>query len=116
MSRHTPPMDDRDDDIRELEKRVEQLEATIKKILPSRRDALKLGGAAVIGGAAMSGSASAGTSSTGTITGPVDIEAEDITQLDTINGDNLVTTSESTDYEVQKDGSDTSGVINFKTS
>jgi len=108
MSRDTPRMDDKDEHIRQLEKRVEQLEATIKKMLPSRRDALKLGGAAVIGGAAMSGSASAGTSSTGTITGPVDIEAEDITQLDTINGDNIVTTSESTDY--------TSGVINFKTS
>jgi hypothetical protein len=107
---------DKDEKIQRLEERIDELEATIKKMLPSRRDALKLGGAAVIGGAAMSGSASAGTSSTGTITGPVDIEAEDITQLDTINGDNLVTTSESTDYEVQKDGSDTSGVINFKTS
>jgi len=109
-------MDDRDEHIRQLEQRVEQLEATIKKMLPSRRDALMLGGAAVIGGAAMSGSASAGTSSTGTITGPVDIEAEDITLLDTINGDNLVTSGETTDYEVQKDGSDSSGVINFKTS
>jgi len=109
-------MDERDEHIRQLEQRVEQLEATIKKMLPSRRDALKLGGAAVIGGAAMTGSASAGTSSTGTITGPVDIEAEDITQLDTINGDNLVTTSESTDYEVQKDGPGGTGVINFKTS
>jgi hypothetical protein len=46
----------------------------------------------------------------------VDIHAEDLFDVDTINGDNLVTTSESTDYEVQKDGSDTSGVINFKTS
>jgi hypothetical protein len=109
-------MDDKDEHIRQLEQRIEQLEATIKKMLPSRREALRLGGAAVIGGAAMTGSASAGTSSTGTITGPVDIEAEDITQLDTINGDNLVTTSESTDYEVQKDGSDSTGVINFKTS
>jgi len=27
-----------------------------------------------------------------------------------------VTTSESSDYDVQKDGSDSSGVINFKTS
>jgi len=107
---------DKDEKIQRLEDRIDQLEATIKKMLPSRRDALQLGGAAVIGGAAMSGSASAGTSSTGTITGPVDIEAEDITQLDTINGDNLVTTSETTDYEVQKDGSDSTGVINFKTS
>jgi len=115
-------MDDKDDHIRQLEQRVEQLEATIKKMLPSRRDALKLGGAAVIGGAAMSGSASAGTSSTGTITGPVDIEAEDITQLDTINGDKIVTVrdspDESGDYQIRKgdDSDDGTGVINFKTS
>jgi len=42
------------------------------------------------------------------------------TGLDTINGDNIVTvldgTNESGDYQVQKDGSDTTGVINFKTS
>jgi hypothetical protein len=54
----------------------------------------------VIGAAAMSGTASAGSSQVGTIGDP----------------SNLVTTSETTDYEVQKDGSDTSGVINFKTS
>jgi hypothetical protein len=36
--------------------------------------------------------------------------------VDTINGDKLVTSGETTDYEVQKDGSDTTGVINFKTS
>jgi hypothetical protein len=46
----------------------------------------------------------------------VDVHAEDLIDVDTINGDNVVTTSESTDYDVQKDGSDTSGVINFKTS
>jgi len=44
------------------------------------------------------------------------VHAEDLFNVDTINGDKLVTTSETTDYEVQKDGSDTSGVINFKTS
>jgi len=36
--------------------------------------------------------------------------------VDTINGDNLVTSGETTDYEVQKDGSDTSGLINYNTS
>jgi len=41
---------------------------------------------------------------------------QDIEGLETINDDNLVTSGETTDYEVQKDGSDTSGVINFKTS
>jgi len=46
----------------------------------------------------------------------VDVHAEDLIDVDTINGDNLVTTSESSDYDVQKDGSASSGVINFKTS
>jgi hypothetical protein len=45
----------------------------------------------------MSGSASAGSSSTGNITGPVDIEAEDITQLDTINGNEIITSGDSVD-------------------
>jgi len=112
-------MDTDDDTIQRLEERIDELEATIKKMLPSRRDALKLGGAAVIGGAAMSGTASAGSSQVGTIgdgSNLVDIHAEDLFDVDTINGDNLVTTSESSDYDVQKDGSDASGVINFKTS
>jgi len=108
-----------DEKIQKLEARIDELEATIKKMLPSRRDALKLGGAAVIGGAAMSGTASAGSSQVGTIgdsSNLVDVHAEDLFNVDTLNGDNIVTTSESTDYEVQKDGSDSSGVINFKTS
>jgi hypothetical protein len=108
-----------DEKIQKLEARIDELEATIKKMLPGRRDALKLGSAAVIGGAAMSGTASAGSSQVGTIgdgSNLVDVHAEDLINVDTLNGDNLVTTSESTDYEVQKDGSDTSGVINFKTS
>jgi len=105
--------------IAELENRIEQLEVTIRKMLPGRRDALKLGGAAVIGATAMSGTASAGSSQVGTIgdsSNLVDVHAEDLFNVDTINGDNLVTSGETTDYEVQKDGSDTSGVINFKTS
>jgi len=110
-------------DRQDLEDRVDQLESTISKMLPGRRDALKLGGAALLGGAAMSGTASAGTSSTGTIgtaNDPVDVVLEDATGVDTINGDNIVTvldgTNETGDYQVQKDGSDTTGVINFKTS
>jgi hypothetical protein len=110
-------------DRQELEDRIDDLEQTIAKMLPGRRDALKLGGAALLGGAAMSGTASAGTSSTGTIgtaNDPVDVVLEDATGVDTINGDNIVTvldgTNETGDYQVQKDGSDTTGVINFKTS
>jgi len=72
-------------DRQDLEERVEQLESTISKMLPSRRDALKLGGAALVGGAAISGAASAqpgdddGESGViGTDNAPVDIEASDI--------------------------------------
>jgi len=110
---------DKDEKIQRLEDRIDELEATIKKMLPGRRDALKLGGAAALGAAAFSGTASAGSSQVGTIgdaSNLVDVHAEDLFNVDTINGDNLVTSGETTDYEVQKDGSDTSGVINFKTS
>jgi hypothetical protein len=68
-------------DRQDLEDRVDQLETTIAKMLPGRRDALKLGGAALLGGAAMSGSASAGGNEAGTIGtagAPVDVEVEDI--------------------------------------
>jgi len=72
-------------DRQDLEDRVEQLESTISKMLPSRRDALKLGGAALVGGAAMSGAASAQPGDQdgeagviGTDNNPVDIEASDI--------------------------------------
>jgi len=110
---------EKDEKIQRLEDRIDELEATIKKMLPGRRDALKLGGAAALGAAAFSGTASAGGSQVGTIgdgSNLVDVHAEDLFNVDTINGDNLVTTSETSDYEVQKDGSDSSGVINFKTS
>jgi len=109
---------DKDEKIQRLEDRIDELEATIKKMLPGRRDALKLGGAAALGAAALSGTASAGSSQVGTIgdaSNLVDVHAEDLFDVDTINGDNLVTSGETTDYEVQKDGSDSSGVINFKT-
>jgi len=82
MSEQTNNTDMSDEpDRQDLEDRVEQLESTISQMLPSRRDALKLGGAALVGGAAMSGSASAGTSQAGTIGtsgAPVDVNAEDI--------------------------------------
>lgn len=68
----------------ELENRVEQLEQTVQQMLPSRRDALKLGGTALAAGAlgsAATGSASAGTNSVGTIgsaSNPIDAELEDV--------------------------------------
>jgi hypothetical protein len=79
-------------DRQDLEDRVDQLETTIAKMLPGRRDALKLGGAALLGGAAMSGSASAGGNEAGTIGtsgAPVDVESEDINNADTVTTANL---------------------------
>jgi len=81
-----------DEKTRQLENRIDELEQTIAKMLPGRRDALKLGGAALLGGAAMSGTASAGTSSTGTIgtaNDPVDVVLEDATGVDTISGTSI---------------------------
>jgi len=97
---HNTDMSD-EPDRQDLEDRVEQLEATIAKMLPSRRDALKLGGAALVGGAAMSGSASAGTQQAGTIgtaNNPVDVESEDITNADTIKTQNLLPESVGNGY------------------
>jgi len=71
--------------VQQLENRIDSLESTIEKMMPSRRDALKLGGAALVGGAAMSGAASAQPGDDdgeagviGTDNSPVDIEASDI--------------------------------------
>jgi len=87
MSDQTPP-----ERIAKLEDRIEQLEATTKKMMPTRRDALKYGGAAAIGAAAMSGTASAGSSQVGTIGSAgnlVDVEAEDINVSDTLTTQTL---------------------------
>jgi len=86
-----------DDKTRQLENRIDELEETIQKMMPSRRDALKMGGAALVGGAAMSGTASAGTNQVGTIgsaSQPVDLESEDINNADTITTDTLDSTTQ----------------------
>jgi len=86
-------MDHESDKIERLEDRIEQLEAVTKKMMPSRRDALKLGGAAALGAATMSGTASAGSNQVGTIgdaNNLVDIEAEDVSVSDTITTQDIV--------------------------
>jgi hypothetical protein len=83
-------------EVKKLENRIDKLESTIEKMMPSRRDALKMGGAALVGGAAMSGTASAGTNQVGTIgsqASPVDLESEDINNADTITTDTLDSTT-----------------------
>ena len=102
-------MDEESDKIERLEDRIEQLEATIAKMLPGRRDAMKLGGAAVIGAAAMSGTASAAddTGQVGTIgdaSNNVDIFVESVAFSD----ENKLRT-------LEVDGTDADGRINFKT-
>jgi len=80
-------------DTAELENRIDSLESTIEKMMPSRRDALKMGGAALAGGSLMAGTASAGTNQVGTIGSAsqlVDIESEDINNTDTVTTENLV--------------------------
>jgi len=85
-----------DDKTKKLENRIDTLESKIQKMMPSRRDALKMGGAALVGGAAMSGKASAGTNQVGTIgsqASPVDLESEDINNADTVTTDTLDSTT-----------------------
>jgi len=112
---------DKDEKIQRLEDRIDELEATVRKMLPSRRDALKLGGAAAVGAAAFSGTASAGSSQVGTIgdgSNLVDIHAEDLFDVDTINGDQPVTSDESYAYQLKDDLTSATGdpvVIEFKT-
>jgi len=97
-----------DEKTRQLENRIDKLESTIEKMMPSRRDALKMGGAALVGGAAMSGTASAGTNQVGTIgsqASPVDLESEDINNADTI-------TTQDIDVNQNLNGADTSVAAN----
>jgi hypothetical protein len=113
-------MDDKPD-VEELQQRIEVLETTIQRMMPSRRDAMKMGGAALVGGSLVAGSASAlpqedQVGTIGSSSQRVDLFAEDIDGLESINDDRLVTSGESTDFQVQKDGNDATGVINFKTS
>jgi len=75
-------------DVSQLETRIDELEATIRKMLPSRREALGMGVAGLAGASLMSGTASAGSSQVGTIgdnSNLVDLVAEDVTITDTIN-------------------------------
>jgi len=85
-------MDD-EPQVEQLENRIDTLESTIEKMMPSRRDALKMGGAALAGGSLMAGTASAGTNQVGTIgsaSQPVDLESEDINNADTVTTQDLV--------------------------
>jgi len=77
-------MDD-DPDTAELENRIDELEATIQRMMPNRREVIGMAGAGLAGAGLMSGTASAGTDQVGSIgsdTKRVDIEGEDIDLTD----------------------------------
>jgi len=81
--------------VEQLENRIDTLESKIEKMMPSRRDALKMGGAALAGGSLMAGTASADTvdDQVGTIGGPnqeVDLVSEDIDNSNQITTKDLV--------------------------
>jgi len=75
-------------DVSQLEQRIDELEETIRQMLPSRREAIGMGVAGLAGASLMSGTASAGSSQVGTIgdnSNLVDLVAEDVTITDTLN-------------------------------
>jgi len=75
-------------DVSQLEQRIDELEETIRQMLPSRREALGMGVAGLAGASLMSGTASAGSAQVGTIgdnSNLVDLVAEDVTITDTLN-------------------------------
>lgn len=97
-----------DNDSDDLEQRVEQLEETVTRMLPNRRQTLRLGGTALAGGllgVGASASASAGSNQVGTIGSAgnlVDIEAEDVsaTSVDTAT---IIDSDDGTTYDVGDD-------------
>jgi len=77
-----------DADVSHLEERIDELEETIRQMLPSRREAIGMGVAGLAGASLMSGTASAGSAQVGTIgdnSNLVDLVAEDVTITDTLN-------------------------------
>jgi len=77
-----------DADVSQLEHRIDDLEETIRQMLPSRREAIGMGVAGLAGASLMSGTASAGSTQVGTIgdsSNLVDLVAEDVTITDTLN-------------------------------
>jgi len=114
-----PDPDDPDTDTSELARAVinELDTGTVveDKIVVSRRGLTALMGAGLGAGAlSMLGvekaSAQSAAGQVGTASSPVDIEAATIIE----NGQDVVSSPDD-DYEIQKDGTDGQGIINFKT-
>jgi len=95
-----------DADVSQLEQRIDELEETIRQMLPSRREAIGMGVAGLAGASLMSGTASAGSAQVGTIgdnSNLVDLVAEDVTITDTLNTASL--SGAATDEALLSDGS-----------
>lgn len=88
---------DAEPDREQLESRVEELEATVSKMLPGRRGVLKGLGAAALGGAAVGGatggaSGQSAAGQVGTEDSPVDVEAADVAAQSVSTDDAIVNT------------------------
>mgnify|MGYP002761021455 CR=1 FL=1 len=99
-------VEDKEQRIETLQDRVDELEATVSKMLPSRRDALKLGAAGAVGAVGMAGPASAHKSSQvgtiGTDSDRVALNAEAIDAVSVNKGTlDLGTISTKTGYQSQ---------------
>jgi len=88
------------------------------KIVISRRMAILVATGTVSAGALLgygTGTASADVvGQVGTSADRVDVVAGNV-DLQSIDGNNVVSSGEGTDYRIEKDGTDGAGVINFKT-
>jgi len=90
------------------------------KLILSRRQAIGLAtGSIGVGALATLGADTAAAQAAGqvgTASEPIDVEAHDLNAQNSLtDAGDAVVSSPSADYQVQKDGTDGSGVINFKT-
>jgi len=114
----TDPETDTSELAREVIKELDPGTIVDDKIVISRRMAILVATGSVSAGALLgygSGTASADVvGQVGTQQDRVDVFAGNV-DLQSIDGNNVVSSGESTDYEIQKNGTDGTGVINLKT-
>jgi len=74
----------------ELHDRVEKLESTVEKLMPSRRDALKLGAAGIAGAAGLSATTQSAEAATGSAGQIGDVNNRPDVFADTVDANNVV--------------------------
>jgi hypothetical protein len=118
MAADTDPATDTSDLARQVIAELDPGTIVDDKIIISRRMAILVATGTISAGALLgygTGTASADVvGQVGTQQDRVDVFAGDV-DLNTIDGNNVVSSGENTDYRIEKDGTDGSGVINFKT-